>query len=108
MPIDPKTGKHLPYPGEPGYKPPETAPGMDAPTTPVKRRGPGGRPPERQRPQGRSLGARPAQAGPPLMGEPAGLGQYGSLGAVPGVGQAGAVNPHSVMPQPRRRGLGVA
>ena len=42
MPIDPKTGKHLPYPGEPGYKPPETAPGMDAPPTPVKRRGPEG------------------------------------------------------------------
>ena len=45
----------------------------------------------------------PAQAGPPMND----LGQFGALGAVPGVGQQGAVNPSSLM-NVKRRGGGFA
>ena len=105
--IDPKTGKtiHHPYPGDPDYTGPEASPRPEGPLSQVKRRGPaGGRPPTRRVPPGAGMPARNAQAGPELMGNPAGLGHYGALGAVPGIGQRGAVGPESVLPRQRRRG----
>ena len=43
---------------------------------------------------------RPAEVGSPM----AGLGNFGAMGAIPGVGQPGAVNANSVLNTPRRRG----
>jgi len=101
MPVDPVTGEKLPYPGDAGYQP--------------KKRRPTGPPragPDRGRPANRRIQAgggaqRPpqqsAQVGPPLGGNPAGLGSFGAGGAIPGVGQRGAVNSNSVLPQDRKR-----
>mgnify|MGYP005812441259 FL=1 len=101
--IDPKTGKtiHHPYPGDPDYQAPKQAaqPQVQRRSNPQ-----GGRPPERRISRQRQLPPQQAQPGPALGGNPAGLGHYGALGAVPGIGQRGAVGPESVLPRQRRRG----
>ena len=100
MPIGPR-GEPLPYNGESAPKP-------------VQRRQAGGRPPKRRIPAasgglGPIAGAQsalhePAQIGPEWpAANPMGLGAYGAMGGVPGVGMDGAVDPRAVMNTPRRR-----
>jgi|6_EtaG_2_1085325.scaffolds.fasta_scaffold228891_2 hypothetical protein len=76
----------------------------------VQRRRAGGRPAKRNIGKlGPIAGAQsalhaPAQVGPEWPGaNPMGLGAYGALGSVPGVGMSGAVDPRAVMNTPRRR-----
>jgi hypothetical protein len=116
--IDPVTGKtkRLPYPGDPGYAGAEGAPVSGSPQQPAPRPTPNapadpaavrrrrtGRPKERQVSAGPQVPARNAQVGPSLAGDPSGLGYFGSLGAVPGVAEQGAVTGASVLPHERRR-----
>jgi len=136
MPVDPRTGQRLPYPGEPGYQGPggggggqafNPAGGVGGPNlrrphiggppvgggqAGVRRRGTQAPPQQPPRTGGGSalpVGGRvappqmalnrPAQAGPPMDD----LGNFGALGAVPGIGEQGAVNASSVLNRPRSR-----
>jgi hypothetical protein len=115
MPIGPR-GERLPYPGDPGYRGPQAAqgppgaPGAQGPAGGVQRRRRGGRPPNRQvgglgpvAPAQRAM-HQPAQVGPEWAGaNPMGLGAFGAMGRMPGVGQPGAVDPRAVLNTTRRR-----
>lgn len=100
MPIGPG-GEPLPY-GPEGSQ----GTGQD-----VKRRRAGGRPKHRQLGGGSPQIApaqtamhQPAQIGPEWPAtDPMGLGAYGAMGSVPGVGMQGAVDPRAVMNTTRRR-----
>lgn len=137
MPVDPRTGQRLPYPGDPGYQggggggqpfnpgqgiggPPSAPPQM----TGGIRRPPIGGPPTGGGPMGGGVRRRggpppmgrggppggrvappqmamnnPAQVGPPI-GD---IGFAGAAGAIPGIGQPGAVNPASTLNLPASR-----
>ena len=132
MPVDPRTGQRLPYPGEPGYQgggggqafnpgqgiggPPPTAPQM---TGGIRRPSIGGPPvgggPTRSRggtppmgrggpPGGRVAPPQMAMNQPAQVGPPIGdFGLAGAAGAIPGVGPPGAVNAASTLNLPASR-----